>query len=462
MRRDERRGKGARGGRERRGRRRRRGGRWPARSRRRAQRARRAGASAGGRLHRRLLRRRSQACSDMDSSGLGVGGGGRLDARAAGKEVAAAGEVEARRAPRESNGVAGRGGVWRGISSQAWVALRGGVAAAGPLAGEAGGAAVNACRQAGGRGRLSSRARLKGPPVLRLLRPPPGWRRRGGRQRRESARGGVALRPLGLAAPRVCRRVAGAARARCHAAGRDRRRGSPGRPGVRAGCRLAEVSCRVAARAGAAARTGASPAHAAGRLRMLLRLRCRRPRGCRGRRRAGPLRGDLCAEPHVFGQRLWRHPAAVVKSGAATLGPVAGGGGRGATHVGRAALAPALARLLVNVVLRRETGFTGAASHARAWRVGGAHLPGLGLPEHVVVRARAPRDDLGHLEHGGRSVIGSTRNRHDSGPAKHRAKKTAGSPPSWYTYNNPVWWRRAVLPSLPWVVCFLSFFLLYL
>ena len=23
----------------------------------------------------------------------------------------------------------------------------------------------------------------------------------------------------------------------------------------------------------------------------------------------------------------------------------------------------------------------------------------------------------------------------------------------------PVWWRRAVLPSLPWVVCFLSFFL---
>jgi len=24
----------------------------------------------------------------------------------------------------------------------------------------------------------------------------------------------------------------------------------------------------------------------------------------------------------------------------------------------------------------------------------------------------------------------------------------------------PVWWRRAVLPSLPWVVCFLSFFLL--
>ena len=22
----------------------------------------------------------------------------------------------------------------------------------------------------------------------------------------------------------------------------------------------------------------------------------------------------------------------------------------------------------------------------------------------------------------------------------------------------PVWWRRAVLPSLPWVVCFLSFF----
>ena len=25
----------------------------------------------------------------------------------------------------------------------------------------------------------------------------------------------------------------------------------------------------------------------------------------------------------------------------------------------------------------------------------------------------------------------------------------------------PVWWRRAVLPSLPWVVFFLSFFLLY-
>ena len=24
----------------------------------------------------------------------------------------------------------------------------------------------------------------------------------------------------------------------------------------------------------------------------------------------------------------------------------------------------------------------------------------------------------------------------------------------------PVWWRRAVLPSLPWVVCFLSFFAL--
>ena len=23
----------------------------------------------------------------------------------------------------------------------------------------------------------------------------------------------------------------------------------------------------------------------------------------------------------------------------------------------------------------------------------------------------------------------------------------------------PVWWRRAVLPSLPWLVCFLSFFL---
>ena len=23
----------------------------------------------------------------------------------------------------------------------------------------------------------------------------------------------------------------------------------------------------------------------------------------------------------------------------------------------------------------------------------------------------------------------------------------------------PVWWRRTVLPSLPWVVCFLSFFL---
>ena len=25
--------------------------------------------------------------------------------------------------------------------------------------------------------------------------------------------------------------------------------------------------------------------------------------------------------------------------------------------------------------------------------------------------------------------------------------------------RSPVWWRRAVLPSLPWVVCFLSFFL---
>ena len=26
-------------------------------------------------------------------------------------------------------------------------------------------------------------------------------------------------------------------------------------------------------------------------------------------------------------------------------------------------------------------------------------------------------------------------------------------------FKIPVWWRRAVLPSLPWVVCFLSFFL---
>ena len=28
-----------------------------------------------------------------------------------------------------------------------------------------------------------------------------------------------------------------------------------------------------------------------------------------------------------------------------------------------------------------------------------------------------------------------------------------------YLLKIPVWWRRAVLPSLPWVVCFLSFFL---
>ena len=40
-------------------------------------------------------------------------------------------------------------------------------------------------------------------------------------------------------------------------------------------------------------------------------------------------------------------------------------------------------------------------------------------------------------------------------------------PPGWATASAshppllkiPVWWRRAVLPSLPWVVCFLSFFL---
>ena len=37
----------------------------------------------------------------------------------------------------------------------------------------------------------------------------------------------------------------------------------------------------------------------------------------------------------------------------------------------------------------------------------------------------------------------------------------AGFPHQKEFYNRheiPVWWRRAVLPSLPWVVCFLSFF----
>jgi len=29
-------------------------------------------------------------------------------------------------------------------------------------------------------------------------------------------------------------------------------------------------------------------------------------------------------------------------------------------------------------------------------------------------------------------------------------------------FKIPVWWRRAVLPSLPWAVCFLSFFLSFL
>ena len=37
---------------------------------------------------------------------------------------------------------------------------------------------------------------------------------------------------------------------------------------------------------------------------------------------------------------------------------------------------------------------------------------------------------------------------------------------SYFSYHTPllkipVWWRRAVLPSLPWLVCFLSFFVLF-
>merc|ERR1712185_191238 len=61
----------------------------------------------------------------------------------------------------------------------------------------------------------------------------------------------------------------------------------------------------------------------------------------------------------------------------------------------------------------------------------------------------------------GRQEIGSGEAARDC----EKRYEEAGSP-GWATASAshspllkiPVWWRRAVLPSLPWVVCFLSFF----
>jgi len=53
-----------------------------------------------------------------------------------------------------------------------------------------------------------------------------------------------------------------------------------------------------------------------------------------------------------------------------------------------------------------------------------------------------------HDSHGGRSFV------------KQKAPNYAASVEDEHdACMIPVWWRRAVLPSLPWVVCFLSFFL---
>ena len=60
------------------------------------------------------------------------------------------------------------------------------------------------------------------------------------------------------------------------------------------------------------------------------------------------------------------------------------------------------------------------------------------------------------------STVGAFHRLQASGvkPARMKSKKTTSKESRVYSaVKIPVWWRRAVLPSLPWVVCFLSFFL---
>jgi len=88
-------------------------------------------------------------------------------------------------------------------------------------------------------------------------------------------------------------------------------------------------------------------------------------------------------------------------------------------------------------------------------------------PDEAVRRERRDRgrSDKGENDESGTTARwheGCSENRRET--AKRDRKRR--TPKGWVTLAHhtpllkiPAWWRRAALPSLPWVVCFLSFFL---
>ena len=107
----------------------------------------------------------------------------------------------------------------------------------------------------------------------------------------------------------------------------------------------------------------------------------------------------------------------------------------------------------------RQTGF-GERSRENKGPAGGG----------VTGRGRRERRDRGGNDKGENDESGTTARWHEGCSEKRRetAKRDTkrqtpqgGRRLAHHTplLKIPVWWRRAVLPSLPWVVCFLSFFL---